>query len=149
MDDRALKRLMRTLEQQDYTVKVGVLGSAGNHEHITMVELAAIHEFGSPKNNIPERSFIRSTLEEKHKEIAQMISQLAAQIVSGKLNSYRAHEILGAWAASAVKNKITQGPHIPPPLKPGTIKAKGSSRPLVDTGRLVQSITYEVVKGEG
>ncbi|MDF7681191.1 hypothetical protein PT300_11600 [Enterobacteriaceae bacterium ESL0689] len=49
---------------------------------------------------------------------------------------------MGEKLAGEVKRKIQSG--IAPPLDPKTIARKGSSRPLIDTGNLLQSITYEV-----
>ena len=43
-----------------------------------------------------------------------------------------------------MKNTFTTGSFTP--NKPATIKRKGSSRPLIDTGHLRQSITSKVVK---
>lgn len=135
-------------------VKVGVLADKGGDQTtdggITLVELAAIHEYGSPAANIPERSFIRRTFDaEKARELAAMQGKLVGAIVEGKMSVPRALELLGQWAAAAVKKTITSGPHIPPPLKPATVAAKGSDRPLVDTGQLVNSITYKVEVGRG
>jgi hypothetical protein len=36
-----------------------------------------------------------------------------------------------------------------PPLQPATIRRKGSSTPLIDSGRLLQSFAYEVRSREG
>jgi len=130
-------------------VKVGVISSKGGDaktdDGITMVELAAIHEFGSPAASIPERSFVRRTLAAKRRAIQQNVNKLARAIVKNTMGEMRALELLGTWLAQEIKKTITAGPHLPPPLKPATIEAKGSDRPLVDTGRLVDSITHEVV----
>ncbi len=129
-------------------VKVGVLASrGGDAEHgddgITLIELAAIHEFGSPAANIPERSFIRRTFNASSAELRVMQTKLAAAVLRG-MPVPKALSILGAWAANAIKRTIT-GDHIPPPLKPATIARKGSDRPLVDSGRLLGAISFEVV----
>ena len=50
----------------------------------------------------------------------------------------------GAFLEGAIKQKITQGDPSWPPLKPETIKRKGSSKPLIDTGKLRASITHKV-----
>lgn len=128
-------------------VKVGVLASKGgnaDHDGITMIELAAIHEYGSPAANIPERSFIRSAFEKKT-ELNAFVMKLAKAIAENKLDARRALHMLGTWAAAKVKKNITER-DIPPPLKPKTIARKKSTKPLVDTGRLLNAITYEVVE---
>lgn len=110
---------------------------------ISLVELAAIHEFGSPAARIPERSFIRRTFDAKHVEIRALATKLAAKIVDGKMSVDKALTVLGQFCAAEVKKTITRD-RIPPPLKPATVEAKGSDRPLVDSGRLLGAITYEV-----
>lgn len=152
--DRGWKKLReqaKKLAGQPH-VKVGVLASQGGdapHEggEISMVGLAAVHEFGSPSRGIPERSFLRSAFAgDGKKSLAKTCARLYKQVLSGKMTTKQALEVLGQWAAARVKRGITAGEGIPPPLKPETIKRKGSSRTLVDTGQLVNSITYEVVE---
>jgi hypothetical protein len=140
----------RNAKAKGAQVRVGVFGSE-THEgtDLTLVELAAIHEFGSPAANIPERSFIRRTLDAKHDEIKKYLKEAAKSVVEGKTPLQRALNLLGTWAAREIKKTITQGPGIPPPLRPATIAHKKSSRPLVDTGQLKNAITYVVVGSEG
>ncbi len=133
-------------------VKVGVLASKGglaDHDGITMVELAAIHEFGSPAANIPERSFIRKTFILRRKELAEMTRKLAKQIITKDMPVDKALDILGAWGAAQVKKTVTTGDEIRPPLKKATIDRKGSSRPLIDTDRLINSVQWEVEQDKG
>ncbi|MEM8168046.1 hypothetical protein Q4R38_18910, partial [Morganella morganii] len=56
--------------------------------------------------------------------------------------SGRAFAIVGEKLSGEVKRKIQSG--INPELDPKTVARKGSSKPLIDTGNLLQSITYEV-----
>lgn len=133
-------------------VRVGVLESKGGSEMhnteggkpITLVELATIHEFGTA--NIPERSFIRTTLLiNKAAELEEMQVKLARAIVMKGMDPLRALNILGSWAASQIKNGITSEEIGAFPLAESTIARKGSSKPLVDTGLLKNAISYEVV----
>lgn len=126
-------------------VQVGVLGDAGmHHGGISMVELAAIHEYGSPAAHIPARSFIRSAFRDRKQEFAKQLEKVAKAVLSNKMDPATALGRLGLWGANAVKRQIT-GKNIPPPLKPATIARKGSSKPLVDTGQLVGAISWKVV----
>lgn len=50
----------------------------------------------------------------------------------------------GAFLEGKIKEKITHSDPSWPPLKPETVKRKGSSKPLIDTGRLRNSITHKV-----
>lgn len=152
-DDSGLRSLEAVLAAVDaLAVKVGILASKGgnaDHDGITMLELAAIHEFGSPAAGIPERSFLRRTFTFKKIQLAELQAKLTIAIIRRKITPYAAMHILGQWGVAQVKRTITDDVHIPPPLKPATIAAKGSDRPLVDTGRLVGAISYEVSSGVG
>ncbi|MEY0908199.1 hypothetical protein AB7180_15570, partial [Providencia rettgeri] len=67
--------------------------------------------------------------------------ELKADIELGEFSD-RPFAIVGEKLAGEVKRKIQAG--INPPLDPKTVKRKKSSKPLIDTGNLLQSITYEV-----
>jgi hypothetical protein len=125
-------------------VKPASLTSGRGTENIT---IAIIHEFGAPRAGIPSRSFLRSTASKKREEWLKMLERVLVLVVKEKLELEDALKLVGERAAADVRRAITSGPGIPPPLKAATIRAKGSSRPLVDTGQLVRSISYEVHTG--
>lgn len=136
----------------EQSVRVGVLGSKGGNaphgdEGLTMIELAVIHEFGSPAANIPERSFIRSAFEKNRAELAEFQGKLANAVILGKIRPAQALAMLGDWGVAKVRAGITEGDGIPPPLAASTIARKGSSRPLIDTGRMNGAVAYEVDDG--
>jgi len=155
-----LKTIAEELERaRGAVVHVGVLASRAaaptKPGSISVVELAAIHEFGAPGAGIPERSFIRSTFREHAAaELQVNLRKLAKGIVSGKLTADRALNVLGAWGASAVKNSIVKR-MIKQDLAPETIRRKNrtakdkgdATTALVDTGRLLGAIAYEVIFG--
>lgn len=142
-----LRRKLKKAGKAGAVVKVGVLASAGAHDgDISMVELAAIHEFGSPAAGIPERSFIRSTFRNNRELLAKFLLRTAKAVLSDKLSVEDALGQLGLWAVSQIKRTITAH-DIPPPLKASTVARKGSTKPLVDTGQLVNSISWEVDSG--
>ncbi len=152
---RRLKKLLKRMTVKDPHARVGVLSTKGGRETteegITMVDLAAIHEFGLPSRNIPERSFIRRTFRTKEKDVADVTAKLAKQLVAEKISLAKALNALGAWGAAEVKKTVTEDEHIPPPLKKRTIEGRRrkdgvtSDRPLMDTGRLVASVQWDVV----
>lgn len=149
MDDHVFRELEAKLgKAKNAHVKVGVLESQGattsSDGETTLAELAAIHEFGAPRANIPARSFLRATFTQDpgREGVSKMLNSLARGIIAERLEVKEALDRLGAWAVAQVKRRIKA--HIPPPLKPATIKAKGSSTPLVDTGQLINAITWEV-----
>lgn len=133
----------------DAKVDVGVLAEKGGLETtsdgITMVELAAIHEYGSPDAGIPERSFIRWTF--NNPANIKIMSDICAKLVKKFLRGAKLETslgLLGAWAVGAIKTTIRS--RIPPPNAKSTIARKGSSTPLVDTGRLLNSLSW-IIRG--
>lgn len=108
-----------------------------------LADIGLIHEFGAPKANIPERSFVRQTFRNKRPQLIALQARIAALIMTGKITPEAAMGLLGAFMAGAIKATITSEGNFAP-LAPSTIKAKGSSKPLVDHGDLVRSITWVV-----
>ena len=109
--------------------------------------LASIHEFGL--GNVPARPFIRPPFDKNRKQYLEILSTAYEKFLKGsgdRQNFLRVLGFIGQKMASDIKNYVTQGTGVPPPLSPKTIAAKGSSRPLVDTGQLLNSVTYQVVE---
>lgn len=151
--DRGAKALMERiggLAESKRTVRVGILTDAPKKERegatgkYSLLEVAALHEFGAPAANIPARSFIRATIDEHQADIAKLQRVLLTKVVAGELTEEQALQALGAKVAGWCKARIAAG--IDPPLAPATVKRKKSSKPLVDTGQLRSSITH-VVEG--
>ena len=114
-----------------------------------MQELAAVHEFGTTKAGkkknitIPERSFIRTTMDEKRGQLNTLTDKLLVQVTLGQFKMKRALQILGEFIETSIKRKITilQDPG----NAPSTVAKKGSSNPLIDTGRMRNSIRHKTV----
>lgn len=149
INDKVWRALVAKIGKQLATseVRVGVLASEGGNETrdgISMLELAAIHEFGSPAAGIPERSFIRATLEDPTAVHAQriMMGKAAKAVIEDRLSADQALNLIGLWGVKRIKARIVGG--IDPANAASTIAKKGSSKPLVDTGRLLNAINHEV-----
>lgn len=104
-----------------------------------MAFIAEIHEFGL---GVPERSFIRAWFDANQDKIKKAIAAAMQQVIKGKYTKEVALERLGALFASQIQARISS--NIPPPLAPSTIKRKGSSVALIDTGQLRSAITYRI-----
>jgi hypothetical protein len=143
-----LRALAKQLEVRP-EIHLGVLGGVGGQaapgSNLTMAELAAIHEFGAPRAGVPERSWLRSTADAKRREWLALLERTLTLAVRGRIDVGAALELVGQRAVADVQKKIRS--NIPPPLAQATIDRKGSSVALIDTGRFVQSISYEVVSG--
>lgn len=126
-------------------VVVGVTAKTnGRSGEFSNAELAAIHEFGSPMRNIPERSFLRKPLINNAATIANLAKNAVGKFIAGEITAAEALGVIGEEAKGISKEAISDG--ISPALKPATIKHKKSSKPLIDTGQLLNSITCEVRK---
>ena len=155
LDDKEIKQAIDELGKQ-ISVKVGILGSDGSNQvknddnelgKITMATLGAIHEFGSTKANIPARSFIRMPLETKFKEELsrnKWFKQALSELDITKLNNE-----VGLTATVVINDAFESGGFGDwAPLKPETIRRKGSDGILIDTGDLRRSISYEVMNDQ-
>ena len=90
---------------------------------------------------MPQRSFLRSAYDENLPMIDKMIQRVAHGAVFG-LGTNAALNQLGNVVQGMVQRKIVDGPFVP--NSPATIKRKKSSKPLIDTGHLRQSIRYVI-----
>lgn len=108
----------------------------------TLLEVAISNEFGDPARHVPQRSFIRATVDEHREEITELETALAMRVLEGKISQEEALSLLGAKVVGLVQARIARG--IDPPNSPETVERKGSSKPLVDTGQLRSSITWKV-----
>jgi hypothetical protein len=135
---RGMRKLMRRLrKEKDVRVNVGVHEDAG--AELTMI--AAVNEFGSSDGRIPERSFLRSTLDERKRDIADRLTAAADAALDGSPLD-KEYAIIGEEVAGWVKQKIRDIDT--PENAESTIAKKGFDNPLIETGRLRNSIRAEV-----
>lgn len=99
---------------------------------------------GPHKIKIPERSYLRGTLDVHSREIRDFVVRALQKMIKTKGQPKRYFKIIGQKAVALVKERIANAILWAKPLKPSTIKKKGSAAPLVDEGRLKGSITYDV-----
>ena len=138
---KGLAKLMTYLKELNKErVYVGVPRSSNGIRGNAMI--AMTHEFGSLANNIPERSFLRSTVLEQADKYARIFATNIPDAIKNGTPAYEAYSKLGTIAMNDVRLKIASGEFAA--LAPATIKRKKSSKPLVDTGNLRQSINYEI-----
>lgn len=147
---QGVSRRLREIQQQlsdKQRVYVGLpQGSGTSEDGQSLIEIGAIHEFGA--KHIPERSFLRVPLRASQKEFASAFKRIMPKVANGDMTMPQALEQIGAKAASVSQEAISAG--IEPANAESTVKRKGSSKPLIDTGRLRQAVTWVVRRqGEG
>lgn len=131
-------------------VMVGIqAANAGRREGpIGNAQLGYIAEHGSPAKNIPARPWLIPVVNRLKDQAVAMLKQAAEFDLGGEpAKAQNQLNALGLMAQSALKANITAGgdPAFAPNA-PATIARKGSSRPLVDTAQLLNSITYVIRK---
>lgn len=124
------------------TVVVGVLKNAGKEADGTdLVDVAVYNEYGT--KHIPPRPFLRIATDEHGEDWQDLAEQCVGKIIDGVLDKDRALQIIGLQAQKDVQATIKDSSNFAPNSQK-TVDRKGSSKPLIDTGRLRQSIRYRV-----
>lgn len=95
--------------------------------------------------NIPERSFLRSTFDEKEKDWFQFFEKRLNDILIKKLDAKQVWEQTGAMITKDIQNKIRA---IKTPPKSGATLQRNPNKtnPLIVTGSFIQHVTWKVVK---
>lgn len=133
---RRLEKIAKSFKGPDL-VKVGLpRGSNAYPDGTSVIMVGAVHEFGSPVKGIPQRSFLRSTVEGERRVYKNMFKKLSVQIIKGQITKKQALGIIGLKVQTDVRQKITDIKEPPLQYREGN--------PLVDTGHLRQSIVFEV-----
>ena len=155
-EDFGYRMLTRSFgDLDDVGVLVGIRQDKGSQVPeggtTTLAGYASANEFGAVNSDgsvrVPERSFLRSTLDENEGRYGDGLERALGAVVDGTDTVEHAFGIVGERAVGDVRRKI--GGRVPPPNAPSTIRRKKSSMPLIDSGHLRQSIDHVVVKGDG
>ncbi len=111
------------------------MGQAQAYPDGTPVALvASSHVYGL---GVPKRDFMGFAKD----EIANKTAPMIAKALKSE-NKDSLYEAAGLAAQAAIQNAIVALDE--PPNSPQTIALKGSENPLIDTGHMVQSVTYVV-----
>lgn len=152
----AMVKRIETLNSK--TIEVGCI--EGKHQW-----LAAIHEYGcnitvtpkmraylhyhglhlSPKTteiHIPERSFLRAGHDKEAETVLRKGSMAVGQVLGGYMSEEQLLDMIGQMLATKIKTYARDLSE--PPNHPYTVDQKGSSNPLVDTGGMIEGISWRV-----
>lgn len=141
------RRFEQTLrELRDQEVRIGFQhGEAAGEDGTALCDIAMWNELGTER--IPSRPFLRKSVDENQAEISEFLQAQKEGILRGD----SARQILnriGIFQKDLIQEKITEGSYAPNAA--ATIRRKGSDKPLIDTGRMRQSVNYVIRrKGEG
>lgn len=113
-----------------------------------LIDVAVYNNYGTFNEDgsvhIPARPFMDIGGFKASVQLKPLIKKLIRAVREGKIPFEQAANILGAKAAAIMKNTIRDLKE--PPNAPYTIRKKKSDNPLVDTGLLMQSVTWELRK---
>ena len=144
----ALKKAIAQISKRQ--VRVGWFEESRYPDGTPTAYVATIQEFGSPSNGIPARPFMRPTVADKTTEWKSALAAGAYQVMNGRLT---VDQMLGQVGDVAVGNiRETIESIDTPALAPATIAARAakrkspgvSTKPLIDTGLMFQSVTHKV-----
>jgi len=134
VNDKGFNKIIENLERLARTeLTVGIFEGSVNRDGIEIAPYAYRNEFGL---GVPQRSFMRSTYEEKN-GWKNGIEQVYDEVIQGR-SVESAVGMLGEIVTNDIKTKISN--NIPPPNAIETVHRKGSSKTLIDTGAMRQSV---------
>jgi phage gpG-like protein len=140
---------------RDATARVGIVEAQNYPDGTPVAYVAAIHEYGSPKNNIPMRPFFRPTIKKNQTNWTAILTKGAKAVFNGKESIGSVLDKVASLAAGQIRQAISEIKS--PPLKAATIANKlrkykdqstvgNLNKPLVDSGVLLNSITHVVIE---
>ena len=136
---KKLQRLLREAGKGGVSgVKVGFFSTARYEDGTPVAAVAAWNEFGT--ETIPERPFFRNALAESERSVGRIL-QAGLDTKKMVVDEQLAGRV-GTHVQGRIQDSITSLKE--PPNAPETVRRKGSSNPLLDTGTLRNSVAWEV-----
>ncbi|WP_169294733.1 hypothetical protein [Advenella sp. EE-W14] len=130
-------------------VKFGIQAGQGDqeeegvHKGADILDIAIYNEFGT--EHIPARPFMKDFANKNEHVLLKAMDRQAKNVFAG-MPVATALADLGEFAQKHQKNHIRKASRWAEANAPSTIRQKGSSKPLIDTGALVNAVRYEVLK---
>lgn len=137
------KRYFAELEKlAKLEVQVGFQEGESGEGGVSLAEIAAYNELGT--STIPTRPFMRQSFENHGDEIQAACDQVNANLSNGGTAESALQE-LGVFVKGLVQSEIVSGGFTP--NAPYTVAQKGSDTPLIDSGRMRQSVNFVIKEG--
>lgn len=148
--DKGKKKFLRQLKQiEKAKIQIGASGGHSNSE-LSNAEILTVHEFGAPRQNIPARRPVRITYTDD--DNLTLISKALQVALKNNFNEQRGFNIdnilkgVGETMRALLVGTIRKGVD-PDILEKSRARRRGSKTtpPLIDTGQLVNSITFRAI----
>ena len=127
--------------QEGSVTKSQTKGNRHKKGGLSQAQIAAENEFGS--STIPARPFMSTSFDENRQKINNAIAGEYDKIIDGEGTVKRSLNLIGLLGVDLIQQKI-RAIHYPP-NSARTIAEKGSSKPLIDFGQMIQSVRSKVV----
>jgi len=141
--DKGFKQLAAQLGGMG-SVSLGIHEAQAKEAHpdseLTVGQIGAIHEFGL---GVPARPFVRTWIDTNANKLVQEAANQYRLVAKGGISRKAALENLGYAWTDRLRKWVRAG-NVRPTLSASTIKSKGSSIPLVDSGKMINSVQYRV-----
>lgn len=143
-EGRRFEQMLRELQNRE--VRIGFQhGEASEEDGTDICDVAMWNELGT--EHIPPRPFLRKSVDENTAEINSFLQSKKEDFLRG-VSAEQILKEIGIFQKDLIQEKITEGSYVPNAAS--TIIRKGSDHPLIDTGRMRQSVNYVIrQKGEG
>lgn len=129
-------------ELADKEVRIGFQhGKATEEDGTDVCDVAAWNELGTV--NMPSRPFLRKSVDENESKINSFLQSKKKDLVRG-VSAEQVLKEIGIFQKDLIQEKITEGSFAP--NAESTVRQKGSSKPLIDSGRMRQSVNYVIQK---
>lgn len=143
--DLGYKRIFKDIKDLDGKgVKVGIMGGE-SVDGVAIVDYAVWNEFGT--KTIPARPFMQHTADLHADETIQYSGFLIGRMIDGAIKPDKLLKNLGEFYVKRMKMVVRNAKEWAQENADSTIARKGSSSPLIDIGRMVNAINYEVTSG--
>lgn len=134
------RRMLKELAEKE--VRIGFQhGKATEDDGTDICDVAAWNELGTV--NMPSRPFLRKSVDENESKINNFLQSKKKELVRG-VSAEQVLKEIGIFQKDLIQEKITEGSFAP--NAESTIRQKGSSKPLIDSGRMRQSVNYVIQK---
>lgn len=141
-DGKKFQKMLKELEKLE--VRIGIQQGESNEDGVDFVDIAMFNELGTVHS--PARPFLRDSVDSNANRINMFLKSMKKEIVKGG----SAEDILkkiGTFQKGLIQKEIVNGSF--EPNSEDTIRKKGSDKPLIDTGRMRQSVNFVIQKKGG
>lgn len=115
---------------------------SGNETDVDMCDIAMFNELGTSTS--PSRPFMRQSVDRNAEKINRFLKAQMQRMKNGQATAEDVMKAIGTFMKGLVQAEIRDGEF--EPNAPSTVSKKGSSKPLIDTGHMRQSVNFVICR---